>query len=246
MTTIIESVEFLKNQRWVDLTHEVSTEIPYFSSFKPLTEKTLFTVEQDGFLAKEYSIVSQYGTHIDAPVHFASGKRFLEDLTLKELVLPLIVIHKEKEVFENHDYALTVEDILAFEESYGKIPEGSFVAFASGWSQRWNNHEAFYNRDELGQAHTPGWSLEALKFLHLKRNVLAIGHETLDTDTAVDCTRNQDIVGERYWLTQNKFQVEVLTNLSEVPATGSVIFLGVPKIKGAPGFTIRAVAIVPD
>lgn len=97
---------------------------------------------------------------------------------MAELVLPLYVIHKEQAVSENPDYRLSVEDILAFEAEHGKIAEGSFVAFASGWSSRWHDHTAFYNRDETGQAHTPGWSLEALKFLHEQRNVTAIGHET--------------------------------------------------------------------
>ncbi|MDH6363231.1 kynurenine formamidase [Enterococcus sp. PF1-24] len=246
MTTILESIAFLKDQKWVDLTHEVTGEIPYFASFQPLTEKTLFTVEADGFLAKEYGIVTQYGTHLDAPVHFSVGKRYLEEIGLKELVLPLYVIHKEKEVAENHDYTLTVEDILAFEAVNGKIPAGSFVAFASDWSKRWQDHQAYYNKDEAGQAHTPGWSMEALKFLHEERDVLAIGHETLDTDSAVDCTKNAGLLGELYWLSQNKFQVEVLSNLAEVPATGSAIFIGLPKIKQAPGFNVRAFAIVPE
>lgn len=244
MATVLESIAFLKEQKWIDLTHEVTGNIPYFASFKPLNEKTLFTVEEDGFLAKEYSIVTQYGTHIDAPCHFASGKRYLEEMDLKELVLPLIVLHKEAEVAADNDYQLSVADILAFEESYGRIPEDSFVAFASDWSKRWEDHEAYYNRDNSGQSHTPGWSLEALHFLHEKRNVQAIGHETLDTDSAVECANNGGLIGELYWLSQNKFQVEVLTNLSEVPAVGAAIVLGVPKIKGAPGFNIRAFAIV--
>ncbi|KAF1299286.1 cyclase [Enterococcus sp. JM4C] len=246
MTNIIESINYLKSQKWLDLTHEVTSEIPYFSAFHPLQEKTLFTVEEDGFLAKEYQLVTQYGTHIDAPAHFAKGKRLLESLELKELILPLFVIHKEEEVAKNADYTVSVEDILAFEERYGKIPEGSFVAFASGWSTRWENHEEFYNKDQEGQAHTPGWSLAALKFLHEERNVHAIGHETLDTDSAVDCTKNAGLIGELYWLSQDKYQVEVLNNLSAVPATGAAIVLGVPKIKEAPGFSVRAFAIVPE
>lgn len=244
MATVLESIAFLKQQKWIELTHEVTGDIPYFASFKPLTEKTLFTVEEHGFLAKEYSLVTQYGTHIDAPSHFASGKRYVEELDLKELVLPLFVFHKEAEVAVDNDYQLSVADIVAFEEKYGRIPEDSFVAFASDWSKRWMNHDAYYNRDEHGQAHTPGWSLEALRFLHEERNVQAIGHETLDTDSAMDCTNNGGLMGELYWLSQNKFQVEVLTNLSDVPAIGAAIVLGVPKIKQAPGFNIRAFAIV--
>lgn len=244
MTTVANAITFLKQQRWVDLSHSVTSDIPYFPAFKPLEVKSLFTVEKDSFFTQEYTLVSQYGTHIDAPIHFVDNTRYLDEIPIKDFVLPLVVLHKEDAVKQNNDYTVSVEDILAFESEHGKIPEGSFVAFASGWSERWHDHQAFYNKDHTGQAHTPGWSLEALKFLHEQRNVAAIGHETLDTDSALDVLKNKDLVGERYWLSLNKFQVEVLNNLATLPATGAAIFIGVPKIKGAPGFNARVFAVV--
>lgn len=244
--SILDSLHFLKTQRWVDLSHRVHAGIPYFPAFKPIESKTLFTVEKDGFLAKEYTLASQYGTHIDAPVHFATGKRVLDELAADEFILPLIVIHKEQAVEADNDYRLSVEDILAFEAEHGKIPAGSFVAFASGWASRWNDAARFYNKDENGQARTPGWSLEALQFLHNERDVAAIGHETLDTDSGLDFVKNNDLVGERYWLSQNKFQVEVLNNLADLPAVGGAIFIGVPNIAEASGFNARVLAVVPS
>lgn len=244
MSEIIDALNLLKGKKWIDLSHTLSPEIPYFPAFQPLEAKTLFTVAEDGFFAKEYTLATQYGTHIDAPVHFSEGKRYLDELTPEELVLPLLVIHKEKAVAENPNYRLSVEDIIAFEKVHGEIPANSFVAFASDWSQRWSNPQSFYNKDQDGNSHTPGWSLEALKFLHEKRNVAAIGHETLDTDCAEDFRKNNDLVGERYWLSQDKYQVEVMANLSQVPATGSLIFIGAPKIDQAPGFTARVFAVV--
>lgn len=244
MSEILNALEVLKNKKWVDLSHTLTPEIPYFPAFKPIEEKTLFTVSADGFFAKEYTLATQYGTHIDAPIHFCEGKRPLEELEPKEFVLPLFVINKTQAVNDNHDYRLSVDDILAFEAQHGKIPAGSFVAFASGWSDRWKTPEQFYNKDADGNSHTPGWSLEALTFLHEQRNVAVIGHETLDTDSAEDFRSNNDLVGERYWLSQDKYQIEVMANLSQLPATGSLIFVGAPKIQSAPGFTARVFAVV--
>ncbi len=246
MSKIIDAITLLKSQKWIDLSHTVSPEIPYFPAFKPIETETLFTVEKDGFFANQYTVATQYGTHIDAPIHFAVGTKALDEIPVTEFVLPLVVIHKEKDVEANNDYRLTVQDILDFEAQYGEIPAGSFVAFASGWSKRWHDNAKFYNKDDAGQSHTPGWALEALQFLHEQRNVAAIGHETLDTDSALDFVKHNDLVGERYWLTQNKFQIEVLNNLSELPATGGAIFIGVPKIKDAPGFNARVFAVVPN
>lgn len=241
----VELIEALKKKKWLDLSHEIHQEIPHFNAFSPVATQTLFTVEDDGFLVKEYQFVTQYGTHIDAPNHFALGKRALAEIGLKELVLPLYVIHKEKAVEENADYELSVADILAFEQEFGQIPAESFVAFASGWSQRFQTPVDFYNKDEKGVAHVPGWSLEALKFLAEERSIAAIGHETLDTDSGLEFSKNQALLGEFYWLSQDKYQVEVLNNLSQVPATGSVIVIGFPNFREASGFPVRAQAILP-
>ncbi|MDO4435667.1 MAG: cyclase family protein [Cardiobacteriaceae bacterium] len=236
----------LQKLQWLDLSHPIHAGIPHFPAFSPLQTKLLFTVEKDGFYANEYTIASQYGTHLDAPIHFAPNTRALHEIQAHEWVLPLYVIHKEQAVLENPDYRLTIEDILAFEAEHGKITEGSFVAFASGWSKRFDNPEAFYNRDDNGDTHTPGWSLEALQFLHEQRHVTAIGHETLDTDAAVDFRQHGDLIGERYWLSQNKYQVEVLNQLDKLPATGAIIFIGTPNIQNGSGFNSRVIAAFPQ
>ncbi len=245
MSSITQAIELLRSQTWIDLSHPVHADIPHFPAFSPIDTKVLFTVEKDGFFANQYTLATQYGTHIDAPIHFAPNTDYLHELDITEFLLPLIVINKVDEVANNADYRLTVDDILAFEKEHGQIPKGSFVAFASGWSDRWQDKDAFYNKDSDGNAHAPGWSLDALKFLNDERQVTAIGHETLDTDSSEDFRANGDLVGERYWLSQNKFQIEVMNNLKLLPATGGAIFVGVPNIKDAPGFNARVLAIVP-
>lgn len=245
MSKIIDTVNYLKTQKWIDLSHPVSEEIPYFSGLHPIENRNLYTREKDGFYVNSYRLATQYGTHLDAPIHFVDGKRHLDELELKEFVLPLYVIHKEKEAEEDADYRLTKEAIITYEKEYGKIPTGAFVAFSSGWSKYWDDPAAFYNLDEDGQAHTPGWTVDALRYLHEERDVAAVGHETLDTDAAVDMAKNGRLVAEYYWLEQDKFQVEVLADLSSLPTTGGAIFVNVPNIKGAPGFNARVFAVAP-
>ncbi|EOI00345.1 hypothetical protein UAY_01448 [Enterococcus moraviensis ATCC BAA-383] len=242
----LDAMNYLKERKWIDLSHEIHEEIPRFNAFNASREKTLFQIKEDGFFAKEYTLPTQYSTHIDAPIHFAQGKRYLHQLELKELVLPLYVIHKEEDVELNNDYCITKKDILVFEQEFGPLPEDSFVAFSSGWSSRWESLEDYYNQDEKGLAHTPGWSLEALKYLSEVRNVTAIGHETLDTDSAADVRKNKGLLGEYYWLKQNKYQVEVMCNLAQLPPVGSIIITSFPNILNAPGFPVRTFAIVPD
>ncbi|MEN2767820.1 cyclase family protein [Ornithinibacillus xuwenensis] len=238
------AINVLKEKKWIDLTHTFGPTSPHFSAFESAEFKTLFTHE-DGFFAQSFTIPGQYGTHLDAPIHFVQNKRYLEELELKELVLPLIVIDKSKEAALNNDFTLSVDDILQFEAENGKIEPDTFVALRTDWSKRWPNHDLFNNKDSNGNPHAPGWGIDALQFLFEERQIKAIGHETFDTDSAVDYRKNGALLGEYYVLEQDTYQVELLTNLDKLPANGAVIFNIVPKVEKASGFPVRSFALLP-
>lgn len=244
MSELLNALKVLKEKQWVDLTHTFGPESPHFSAFDGATFKTLFN-HDDGFFAQSFTFAGQYGTHLDAPIHFVRGKRYLDEIDLKELVLPLVVIDKSKEAAENNDYSLSVEDILQFEAEHGQIEEGTFVALRTDWSKRWPDVEAFNNKDADGQNHAPGWSLAALQFLFEERKIKAVGHETFDTDASLDYQKNGALLGEYYVLEQDTYQVELLTNLDQLPAKGAVIVNIVPKPEKASGFPVRSFAILP-
>ena len=241
---LLQAFNTLKEKKWVDLTHTFGPNSPHFSAFKAAEIDTLFNHE-DGFFAQSFQFAGQYGTHIDAPIHFVKDTRYLEELELKELVLPLVVIDQSKEATKDNDFTLSVEDIFTFEKVHGKIEEGSFVALRTDWSKRWPDEVAFNNKDADGNNHAPGWGLEALKFLFHERKVKAIGHETFDTDSSVDYQKNGALHGEYYVLEQDTYQIELLTNLDKLPAKGAIIFNIVPKPEKASGFPVRSFAILP-
>ncbi|KQL48411.1 cyclase [Brevibacillus choshinensis] len=244
MNELLRALKLLKEKQWVDLTHTFGPESPHFSAFDGATFKTLFS-HDDGFFAQSFTFAGQYGTHLDAPIHFVRGKRYLDEIELKELVLPLVVIDKSKEAEENNDYSLSVEDILQFEAEHGEIEEGTFVALRTDWSKRWPDVEAFNNKDADGQNHAPGWSLAALQFLFEERKIKAVGHETFDTDASLDYQKNGALLGEYYVLEQDTYQVELLTNLDQLPPKGAIIVNIVPKPEKASGFPVRSFAILP-
>lgn len=241
---LIDALQKLKSKKWIDLTHTFGPSSPHFSALPNAEIDSLFT-HKDGFFVQQFSFPGQYGTHIDAPIHFVPNQRWLEELDLKELVLPLVVIDKSKEAAENHDYTVTVDDIKLFEEEYGQIEEGTFVALRTDWSKRWPDVEKFENKDNEGDPHAPGWGLDALKYLFEERKVKAIGHETFDTDSAKDARVNGSLIGEYYVLEQDTYQVELLTNLDQLPPKGSIIFNIVAKPEKATGFPVRSFAIIP-
>lgn len=241
---LIHAIKVLKQKSWIDLTHTFGPDSPHFHAFDDAVFQTLFD-HDDGFFAQSFTFSGQYGTHIDAPIHFVRDTRYLDELELKELVLPLVVINKAREATENHDFTLSVDDIIAFEKEHGKIEPDTFVALRTDWSKRWPDKDAFNNKDEEGNNRIPGWGLDALKFLFEERNIKAVGHETYDTDSSIDFQKNGELIGEYYVLDQNTYQVELMKNLDKVPAKGAVIFNIAPKPEKASGFPVRSFAVLP-
>ncbi len=225
--------------KFVDLTHELSPNTPHWSGFEPMEVKAKFTLN-DGFFVNELKMVTQYGTHVDAPGHFVEGKRLLDKITPTEMLLPLCVVDISDKIKNDVDYSIKIEDLKKWEEKYGKVPEGSFVALRTDWSKR----EELDNKDADGNKHYPGWSMEVLKFLVEERNVAAVGHETSDTDPAINGAKD-GLIMEYYILEQNRYQIELMKNLSELPPKGAVIFCGFPKAKDFPGFPARCFAVCP-
>ena len=56
------------------------------------------------------------------------GEPLSEQYTVRNMAYPLVVIDVSEKVKEDVHYAVTVEDIKAYEEAYGDIPDGAFVA----------------------------------------------------------------------------------------------------------------------
>jgi len=240
--------ELKQHYTWVDLSFEVSPQTPHWHGFDPLlvSEKYTFANTDGWFESSLYTLPGQYGTHTDFPGHFdqkAGAKRASDYADVKELAFKLVVIDKSKEVAKNPDYTLSKKDVLDFEKQYGQIPAGAFVAFRSDWSKR--SADQYENKDKKGASHYPGWSLEALEYLIKERNAAVIGHETPDTDSAVEGEK-LGFEKERYVLWQGKLNVELLRNLDKVSPTGSIVFLTFPNIKNGTGFTSRVIAITPE
>jgi kynurenine formamidase len=109
---------------------------------------------------------------------------------------------------------------------------------------RSRNAAKMENKDARGVAHYPVGSLPALKYLYEERKITASGHETTDTDPGIATTKD-DYSLETYILGTDHYQIELLTNLDQVPESGAIAVVSSPKPKGGSGFPARVSAIVP-
>lgn len=237
MSKLWEELKNFKSRvEMVELSHPVSAKTPHWAGFPPMEGEEIFNFKEHAFTAMRYSIVSQYGTHIDAPGHFTEGGRMLDKLDPKDTILPLVVVDVVDKVKADADYVVTEKDILAHEKINGRIPEGCFVALRTDWSKRTEN---FDNIDENGVSHYPGWSIPACEFLIKERKVKAIGHETSDTDASIISNEAGGLPVETYVLGQDIYQIELMRNLDKMPVTGGVISVGYPNVVDGPGFSAR-------
>ncbi|NJO14273.1 MAG: cyclase family protein [Thioploca sp.] len=248
--TLLQLYKILQNKTFIDLTHVFEPGIPHWPDFPNEKRETLYWYEKgvgslgSGFFAQRYSIVGQWGTHVDPPAHFVKGLRTVDQINLKEMILPLVVIDVHEKVATNPDYTLTMADVTAWEKQHNPIPEQAFVAMRTDWSKRWPDPIAMANKDDQGIAHYPGWSLAVLKYLYETRKITASGHEPTDTDPGIATSRG-DYSLENYILSQNHYQIELLANLDKVPAAGALVVVSFPKPKGGSGFPARVFAILP-
>ncbi len=248
--TLTQIYKILIKKQFVDLTHTFEPGIPHWPGFPDSEKEIIYWYKEGvgtmgaGFYAERFSHVGQWGTHVDPPAHFIDGLRTLDEIDVKEMIMPLVVIDIHKKVAQNPDYTITVEDVKEWENKYGLIPEGSFVAMRTDWSKRWPDMKAMRNEDDRGIAHYPGWSKEVLEYLFEEMKITASGHETMDTDPGI-ATSKGDYSLETYILSTNHYQIEFLTNLDQVPEAGALVVVTFPKPKDGSGFPARVFAILP-
>jgi kynurenine formamidase len=237
----------LKRARYIDLTHTITPNMPVWKGFGPAKfSATLnpdtgqpYTYAKDGFEATHYDIATdQFGTQLDPPAHWAPEYPGIDELPPTYAVRPLVVISIVPQLKKDPKYALQVSDIQAWEKKNGTIPEGSVVMVRSDWSKKWTD-DPVKAKALAADPVFPGVSLDAIKFLQLKRHILFHGHEPLDTDTT------PTLEGESWLMHHGYTQAEGVANLDKVPETGCLVDIGYPKFKGGLGGYARYIAICP-
>ena len=94
--TLWQIQKTLALKRYVDLTHEFAPGIPRWPGFPDETRKTIYWYDKRpdtmgvGFFSELFIHVGQWGTHVDPPAHFIKGLRTVDQIDLKEMILPAL------------------------------------------------------------------------------------------------------------------------------------------------------------
>ena len=239
---LAEAFATIASKPKVDLTHAFSATTPVWPGFgqakmtPSVDPHTLeaYTIANDGFRATYYAMVGQYGTHVDPPAYVAAIGRTIDEIPLDDMILPLVVLDDTPYLAADPAHAFSLEDLARWEIAHGPVPKGSFVALRTDMSRDFERDPTFFKRDLF-----PAWSLPVLKMLIEQRGVVAIGHESLATDTT------KSMESQTYVLGAGHYQIAAMANLDKVPATGAYIIATWPKVKNGLGFPARVFAVLP-
>jgi kynurenine formamidase len=232
----------------IDLTHSLSSKTLFWPTSPSGFELRELSRGQTpgGYFYSAYTFSSPEhgGTHLDAPVHFAENGLPADRIPLESLVAPAVVIDVSEKAASDRDYRLTAEDVTAFETASGRIPAGSIVLLRTGWDKNWGDRLAYFGDSTPGKAdnlHFPGFGADAARILVDERNVAGLGVDS----PSVDHGPSTDFQVHRIGAARNVYNLENLTALDRLPATGAYVFALPMKIEGGSGGPVRAVAVVP-
>jgi kynurenine formamidase len=236
--------------QWIDLSYDYSAETIYWPTAEPFALETVFAGKTEkGFYYSAYKFCAAEhgGTHIDAPIHFAEGRKTVDQIPLTQLIGPAVKIDVAEKAAANRDYQITVDDLTAWESKHGKLPEGSIVLLQTGYGQYWPDRVKYLGTDKRGpegvaELHFPGLHPQAAEWLVRDRKIHAIGIDT----ASIDHGQSQTFGSHVQLMGQNVPAFENVANLDRVPAVGAQVIALPMKIQGGSGAPLRIVAFVPE
>jgi len=226
----------------VDLTHDLNDRSPNWEGTEesPFRATELGNIQRDGYYSRIFSTQEHYGTHLDAPAHFAADGWTVEQIPVERLVRPLAVIDVRPQVEGDADYEVSIADIAAWEGEHGSIPTGAVICAFTGWEGRWNSAKDYRNELADGLTHYPGFSLEAAQFLVNNRGVVGLGIDTMSVEVGATTT----YAVHCFTASKNVYHLENLANLASVPAAGATVVVAPIKLENGSGGQARVLVLV--
>ncbi|MGY6644774.1 MAG: cyclase family protein [Salinarimonas sp.] len=222
-----------------DMTHELFPEFPTYFGEQQFFVEEVFNWDEHMFNLNVNTINEHTGTHIDAPLHFSEDGQSVAEIPLSNLVVPLAIIDIREKADADPDAQVTPDDLRAWIEEHGPLPENCCVAMNSGWDA-FVNDAKFRNADDDGVMHFPGFHVEAAQMLIEETGAIGMAVDTL----SLDYGPSQDFATHYEWLPTNRWGLECIANLGALPATGATLVLGAPKIRGGTGGPSRVFAML--
>lgn len=232
----------------VDLSYPFDSSTVYWPTAETFQlEKDFEGTTEQGYYysAYRYSAAEHGGTHIDAPVHFAKGRKSVDEIPLEQLMGPGIVLDVTRQCEKNPDYLITEGDFKNWERRNGTIAAGTIVLLRTGFGKFYPDRKRYLGTDRRGadavaSLHFPGLHPDAARWLTQNRRIKAIG---LDT-ASIDYGQSKLFESHRTLFAKDIPALENVANLERLPTRGFSVIALPMKIKGGSGGPLRIIAVI--
>jgi kynurenine formamidase len=186
------------------------------------------------------------GTHLDAPVHWITGRDGSDVASIPpgRLVGPVVVVDRTQEVAADPGYLLTAAELDAFEADHGPIAPGSWLLLRTGWGARADDEAAFLNAGAGGPV-TPGPDVEASRWLAAHPALVGFAVETVGIDAGAAGGFDPPFPAHNFLLGSDRYGLTQIANAGALPVTGAVIVVAPLKLVDGTGSPARVLALVP-
>ena len=228
-------------RRVVDLSHSISPDIPIWPGDPAVEFQVVSDLAEQDYFLRRFSMGEHSGTHLAAPSTYCDDGIDPDGIPAESLVAPAVVIDARAPASLDPDYTLSAGDVADWERTNGPIDPNTLVLLNTGWSRFWGQPARFINTGDDGAMHTPGFSLEAARFLLEWRQVAGLGIDTHGIDAGADT----DLSVSRLVLARPALALECLNNLDQLPPTGATVVVGRLRLVGGSGSPAAVLALVP-
>ncbi len=209
----------------IDLSHSLENGVPSFPGDPGYETIPHATHEKDRLSVTRLAMGSHQGTHLDAPYHFYSDGKKIDEMSLEPFFGParLLDLAPDGEIPANTELDV---DIFSAHEKF--FQPGARVIFRTGWETKFGTDAFFTDFPSMTPA-AAEWIAET-------------GISLLGMDLP---TPGKDAWGTHLPLLKSGVEiviVEALRNLHKLPETFTFVAFPI-KLKGMDGAPVRAVAI---
>lgn len=233
----------------VDLTAPLSGATPILQLPEPFANTIPFRLEEisrydsrgPAWYWNDIHTGEHTGTHFDAPVHWASGRRGPDvgQVPPAHLLAPAVVLDSAAEAEKDPGFLLEIEHVRAWEREHGPLPEGGWLLYRTGWDRRAEQAAAFLNDGVW-----PGVAPACARWLAEERPILGVGVETVGTDAGAAHSFEPAFPCHSFLLGAGKYGLTQLRNLDRLPVTGALLLAPPLPIVGGSGSPLRVLALV--
>ncbi|MCH9674124.1 MAG: cyclase family protein [Gammaproteobacteria bacterium] len=239
--------------RMVDLTETLTPDFPTIILPPELGQCWPFRLEEisrydergPSWYWNNFSCGEHTGTHFDAPAHWISGKDLPQNTTdtiaPENFMAEACVIDCSEASAHDADFLLTIDVVKQWEAKHGRIPPRTWVLMRTDWSKK-KAPADYLNMTADGQ-HTPGPDVEVVPWLIEERDVHGFGTESVGTDAGQAVHFDPPFPCHYFMHRNNRYGLQCLTNLDQLPPTGALIVSAPLKIERGSGSPTRVLAL---